>query len=72
MSWREPGRRLRTLAVAIVALGLIVGFAACGGSGIQGGGTTEAETIELEGKPSGNLTISNGPLYIDYGTFPAF
>lgn len=74
MSLREPGRGLRTLAVAIVALGLVVGFAACGGGGggIEGGGGTEAEKIEVEGKPSGSLTISNWPYYIDAGTVPAF
>jgi len=75
MSWSEPGRRLRTLAIAIVALGLVVGFAACGGGGgggIEGSGSTEAETVKLEGKPSGSVTISNWPLYIDEGTVPAF
>jgi spermidine/putrescine transport system substrate-binding protein len=72
MSSRELRSGLKLLAVAVVALGLIVGFAACGGGGIQGSGTTEAEKIELEGKPSGSLTISNWPLYIDEGTVPAF
>ena len=28
--------------------------------------------MKLEGKPSGSLTISNWPLYIDKGTVPAF
>jgi spermidine/putrescine transport system substrate-binding protein len=28
--------------------------------------------VKLEGKPSGSLTISNWPLYIDKGTVPAF
>ena len=43
-----------------------------GGGGIEGGGRKEAETVKLEGKPSGSLTISNWPLYIDKGTVPAF
>jgi spermidine/putrescine transport system substrate-binding protein len=66
--------RLAAIAslVAIMALGL--GLAACGGGGggIEGGGTGEAETIKVEGKPTGSLTISNWPLYIDKGTVPAF
>ena len=28
--------------------------------------------MQLQGKPSGSLTISNWPLYIDKGTVPAF
>lgn len=75
MSGREPVRGLRILAIAIVALGLVVGFAACGGGGgggIEGGGSTEAEEVKLEGKPSGSLTISNWPLYIDKETVPDF
>ena len=48
-------------------------LAACGGGGgIEGGGSTEAEQVKVEGKPSGSLTISNWPLYIDKGTVPAF
>ncbi len=71
---RTRGRGLRSLAVAAVALGVAVTFAACGGGGggIEGGGTTEAEQVKLESKPSGNVTISNWPLYIDEGTVPAF
>jgi spermidine/putrescine transport system substrate-binding protein len=58
--------------VATAALGL--GLAACGGGGgIEGNGeTTEAETVKLEGKPSGELTISNWPLYIDEDTVSNF
>jgi spermidine/putrescine transport system substrate-binding protein len=56
-------------AIATLALGL----AACGGGGgIEGGGEKESEQVKLEGKPSGSLTISNWPLYIDKGTVPAF
>jgi spermidine/putrescine transport system substrate-binding protein len=57
------------------ALALAVGLAACGGGGgggIEGGGGGEVETVKLEGKPSGSLTISNWPLYIDKGTVPDF
>ncbi|HET8565909.1 MAG TPA: spermidine/putrescine ABC transporter substrate-binding protein, partial [Solirubrobacterales bacterium] len=59
--------------VALAALAL--GLAACGGGGgggIEGGGGEEAETVKLEGKPSGSLTISNWPLYIDKNTVPDF
>ncbi|HXV06273.1 MAG TPA: spermidine/putrescine ABC transporter substrate-binding protein [Solirubrobacterales bacterium] len=62
------------LAVTIAALALALGLAACGGSGggIEGGGNANAKTVKLEGKPSGTVTISNWPLYIDKGTVPAF
>jgi spermidine/putrescine transport system substrate-binding protein len=63
----------RTAAVAAIVAALAVALSACGGSGgIEGGGSKEAETVKLEGKPSGSLTISNWPLYIDKGTVPAF
>jgi spermidine/putrescine transport system substrate-binding protein len=60
--------------VAVLALAL--GLAACGGGGggIEGGGgsSAESETVKLEGKPSGSLTISNWPYYIDKETVPHF
>ncbi|HEX2393198.1 MAG TPA: spermidine/putrescine ABC transporter substrate-binding protein [Solirubrobacterales bacterium] len=71
MRTRKPGGSLAVLALLVAALSLLV--AACGGGGIEGGGgEKEAEQIKLEGKPSGELTISNWPLYIDKGTVPAF
>jgi spermidine/putrescine transport system substrate-binding protein len=65
------------LAGVVAALSLALGLAACGGGGggIEGGssgGSEKAEKVKLEGKPSGTLTISNWPLYIDKGTVPAF
>lgn len=61
------------VAMAVAALMLALGLAACGGGGgIESGGEKEAPKIKLEGKPSGSLTISNWPLYIDKGTVPAF
>ncbi len=60
------------LAVTVTVLALALGLAACGGGGGIEGGGGEAGTVKLEGKPSGNLTISNWPLYIDKGTVPAF
>jgi spermidine/putrescine transport system substrate-binding protein len=67
------GPGLSAVTVAAVALMLALGLAACGGgSGIEGGGEKKSEQVKLEGKPSGSVTISNWPLYIDKGTVPAF
>jgi spermidine/putrescine transport system substrate-binding protein len=67
----RPG--LPAVAAVVAALVLALGLAACGGGGgIEGGGKNEAEQVKLEGKPSGSVTISNWPLYIDKGTVPAF
>jgi len=72
----ESKKRLRLLSVAalVAAFLLALGVAACGGGdgGIEGGGGSEAETVKLEGKPSGELTISNWPLYIDASTVTDF
>jgi spermidine/putrescine transport system substrate-binding protein len=71
----RPSKRGTALTIAslIAVLALTLGLAACGGGGGIGGGTDkEAETVKLQGKPSGSLTISNWPLYIDEGTVPAF
>jgi spermidine/putrescine transport system substrate-binding protein len=76
MRGNEPGTPKAAFIVAalIAAATLALGLAACGGGGggIEGGGEKKAETVKLEGKPSGSLTISNWPLYIDKGTVPAF
>jgi spermidine/putrescine transport system substrate-binding protein len=73
----ERGTRKAALIVAalVATLALALGLAACGGGdggGIEGGGEKQAEAVKLEGKPSGSLTISNWPLYIDKATVPAF
>jgi spermidine/putrescine transport system substrate-binding protein len=59
-----------SLTVMLAALGL----AACGGgSGIEGGGGGgDVSTVAVSGKPSGELTISNWPFYIDNQTVPNF
>ncbi|HEU4706375.1 MAG TPA: spermidine/putrescine ABC transporter substrate-binding protein [Solirubrobacterales bacterium] len=77
MSTKKDPRRITALVAALVAAAtLALGLAACGGGGgggIEGGGgEKEAPKVKLEGKPSGELTISNWPLYIDKGTVPAF
>lgn len=76
VSSENKQRRGATVVAVLVAMAtLALGLAACGGgSGIEGSGGEEKEApkVKLEGKPSGSLTISNWPLYIDKGTVPAF
>lgn len=74
VSEKNPRRITALLAVAVAAVVLAFGLAACGGGsgGIGNSGEKEATKVKLEGKPSGSLTISNWPLYIDKGTVPAF
>jgi spermidine/putrescine transport system substrate-binding protein len=60
---------LAATAVFVASLGL----AACGGGGIgTGGQATTVSVAKAQGKPSGELTISNWPLYIDKKTVPEF
>jgi spermidine/putrescine transport system substrate-binding protein len=67
-------RRVRLALIAVLALGTSLGIAACGGGGginsTASGGS--APTVKVSGKPSGDLTISNWPLYIDKNTVPNF
>jgi spermidine/putrescine transport system substrate-binding protein len=76
VSSKKDPRRTTALLAALVALAaLALGLAACGGGGgggIEGGGEKETQKVKLEGKPSGELTISNWPLYIDKKTVPDF
>jgi spermidine/putrescine transport system substrate-binding protein len=62
------------IAIAVAALAASVGIAACGSSGIEGGGggNAQVQTVKVSGKPHGQLTISNWPLYIDKKTVPDF
>lgn len=69
MTSRRGG--IASLAAVVATLVVAAGLAACGGGGIEGGGD-KVETVRLEGKPSGTLTISNWPLYIDKSTVPNF
>ncbi|MFL5892762.1 MAG: spermidine/putrescine ABC transporter substrate-binding protein [Solirubrobacterales bacterium] len=75
-SGRSSGRvqGLRLLFAAALALAASLAIAACGGGGVEGGGGSSAsvETVTVSGKPSGDLTISNWPLYIDKQTVPDF
>jgi len=67
-------KRVAGVAAAVAVAALVL--AACGGGnggGIEGGGgEAKVETVKVEGKPSGSLTISNWPLYIDESTVPDF
>jgi len=70
---RVPG--LRLLIIAGLALAASLAIAACGGGddgGIESGSGGDVETVQVSGKPSGDLTISNWPLYIDKQTVPDF
>jgi spermidine/putrescine transport system substrate-binding protein len=73
VSQKDPRRITALLAVLVATAALAFGLAACGGgSSIEGGSEKKATEVKLEGKPSGSLTISNWPLYIDKGTVPDF
>ena len=68
-------RRQRRIPI-LAALGLIaaLAIAACGGGGGIEGGSSNANvtTVKLQPKPTGQVTISNWPFYIDSKTVPDF
>jgi spermidine/putrescine transport system substrate-binding protein len=73
MGTTKPSGVMLKLGAALAVLVVALGLAACGGgNSIEGGGSTEASKVELEGKASGKLVISNWPLYIDKKTVPNF
>ena len=61
------GRAGHRLIVAVVGLAAALGLAACGGDDSVGGGNEGEQQTAKAGKPSGDLTISNWPGYIDPG-----
>jgi spermidine/putrescine transport system substrate-binding protein len=69
-------KALRATALAGLALLMAAAIAACGSSGgVEGGGasgTQNTETVSLDKKATGDLTISNWPLYIDKNTVSDF
>src|SRR6187549_516799 len=72
---RPRGSRRRwNLLLGLFVLSAALALAACGGGGGIGGssGDTTVTTAKAEGKPSGDLTISNWALYIDKKTIPQF
>jgi spermidine/putrescine transport system substrate-binding protein len=66
MRSRRERRSVATVAVAVAALVLAIGIAACGG-GTVGGGNEDEVTTAKPGPAEGKLTISNWPGYIDPG-----
>ncbi len=67
-------QRAKALGLGVVALGAAVALAACGGgNGIENsGGSDNVQTVKYQPPPSGDLTISQWPLYIDKDTVPNF
>lgn len=59
------------LAMAVAALAVAIAVAGCA-SGIEGPVESNVTKVELEPKASGELVISNWPLYIDKKTVPDF
>ncbi len=66
-------RPARRIALALTGLAASLVLVACGGDGgLDDSGSSEVTTAEAEGEPSGTLTISNWPFYIDKQTVPDF
>ena len=64
------------IGFALAALVATLALTACGSDDSSddsgGGATSGAPTVDASGKPSGELVISNWPLYIDKQTIPDF
>ena len=66
-------QRAKALGLGAVALGAAMALAACGGGGVEGGGgSNDVQTVKYQPPPSGDLTISNWPFYIDKNTVTNF
>lgn len=73
VSSNQDTHRITALLAALVAVAVLaLGLTACGGGSSINGGDTESEEVKLEKKASGEITISNWPLYIDEQTVPDF
>ena len=68
----SKSKKLRTVAGATTALVVALALAACGSSSSTSSGSANVETVKLAGKPSGEVTISNWPFYIDPNTVSDF
>ena len=67
----KSNSRIRKLAAGTVGLAAALALAACGGS--VGGGSEDITTVsKSDAKASGELVISNWPLYIDENTVSNF
>ena len=71
---RGSAAGVRTVLVALAVAAASAGLVACGGGGggIEGGGKTTSAQTAQGGKVTGDLTISNWPLYIDKNTISNF
>jgi spermidine/putrescine transport system substrate-binding protein len=63
----NAARGLRSLIAVAVMLAAIVAVAACGSDDTIGGGNKGEIQVAKGGKPTGDITISNWPGYIDPG-----
>src|SRR3990170_3532541 len=74
MNTTETGttQRVKRLALAVMGLMISLVLVACGDSGLSDDDSGDVTTAEAEGEPSGTLTISNWPFYIDKQTIPNF
>jgi spermidine/putrescine transport system substrate-binding protein len=69
----QSRKGLRLLIVSALVAAAALALAACGSGGIESSGANKnVSTVKLQGKPSGQLTISTWPLYIDKKTVPDF
>ena len=57
------------LPLAVLALALVAG---CGNDNLGGSDNSDVTVAKASGKPSGELKVSNWPLYIDKETIPAY
>ncbi|MEK6251691.1 MAG: spermidine/putrescine ABC transporter substrate-binding protein [Actinomycetota bacterium] len=63
----RTARDTRTLVVAVLMLAVAAVIAACGSEETIGGGNKGEVQVAKAGKPTGDVTISNWPGYIDPG-----
>jgi spermidine/putrescine transport system substrate-binding protein len=66
---------IRTLPARLVlplAVLAMIAFAGCGNDSLSGSDNSDVTVAKASGKPSGELKISNWPLYIDKETIPAY
>ena len=74
MTHAKPNNSIKILVLAALALVASMALVACGGDGggLEEGANNENVTTATGGDPTGNLNISNWPLYIDDKTISEF
>ena len=60
------------LGIALLAAASLTAYGCAEQDVIGGPQTGDVQTVVAQGKPTGELTISNWPLYIDKQTIPDF